>query len=135
LAERTKSATEEIAGTIRSIQEETRETLEVMSHSRGAVETGIGETAKARTGLDKVIQSSREVEHQIHMIASAAIEQRAASEEIAQSAQQISDLAVQSSSAADEAAQASRSLSQLAGELDRMVGTFHLGEEKHGRRR
>ena len=34
LAERTKGATEEIAGTIRSIQEETRATLEVMNQSR-----------------------------------------------------------------------------------------------------
>ncbi len=48
LAERTKSATEEIAGTIRSIQEETRETLEVMHESREAVESGMEETV-ART--------------------------------------------------------------------------------------
>ena len=41
LAERTKGATEEIAGTIRSIQEETRDTLEVMEESRTAVETGM----------------------------------------------------------------------------------------------
>jgi methyl-accepting chemotaxis protein len=38
LAERTKGATEEIAGTIRSIQEETRATLQVMHDSRTAVE-------------------------------------------------------------------------------------------------
>ena len=65
LAERTKGATEEIAGTIRSIQEETRETLEVMQESRTAVETGMGETAHARESLEAIIASSQEVEHQI----------------------------------------------------------------------
>ena len=38
LAERTKSAAEEIAETIRSIQDETRATLQVMADSRTAVE-------------------------------------------------------------------------------------------------
>ena len=65
LAERTKGATEEIAGTIRSIQEETRETLQVMQESRTAVETGMGETAHARQSLEAIIESSRQVEHQI----------------------------------------------------------------------
>src|SRR5581483_6663186 len=44
LSERTKTTTEEIAGTIRSIQDETRQTLEVMDSSRTAVESGLEET-------------------------------------------------------------------------------------------
>ena len=80
LAERTKSATEEIAGTIRSIQDETRETLQVMHDSRKAVETGMEETANARKSQEAIIESSREVEHQIHLIASAATEQTASFE-------------------------------------------------------
>jgi chromosome segregation ATPase len=55
LAERTKGATEEIAGTIRSIQEETRETLQVMQQSRTAVESGLSETANARKSLEAII--------------------------------------------------------------------------------
>jgi methyl-accepting chemotaxis protein len=135
LAERTKGATEEIAGTIRSIQQETEETLSVMSSSRGAVESGISETSNARTSLEMIIHSSKEVEHQIHMIATAATEQTAASREIAESAGQISSLATQSSEAAGEAAEASRNLSQLAAELDLLIREFHLGEEAHAARR
>ena len=86
LAERTKGATEEIAGTIRSIQDETRETLQVMHESRTAVETGMGETAHARRSLEAIIESSKQVEHQIHLIATAATEQTAASGEISESA-------------------------------------------------
>jgi methyl-accepting chemotaxis protein len=53
LAERTKTATEEITGTIRSIQDETRATLQVMEGSRSAVESGMGETARARQSLKR----------------------------------------------------------------------------------
>ena len=59
LAERTKGATEEIGGTIRSIQDETQQTLEVMSHSRSAVESGMSETANARNSLEAIIEFSQ----------------------------------------------------------------------------
>src|ERR1035437_1087242 len=53
LAERTKGATEEIAGTIRSIQDETRATLQVMEDGRRAVERGRGKTGRARKSLER----------------------------------------------------------------------------------
>jgi len=126
LAERTKGATEEIAVTVRNIQSETRETLDVMSQSSDAVASGISETANARSSLDMIIRASRDVEHQINMIATAATEQTAASSEIAESASQISVLAIRSSQTAEEAAAASQSLSQLANELDGVIRQFHL---------
>jgi len=135
LAERTKGATEEIAGTIRSIQEETRETLEVMSHNRSAVETGMAETSNARSSLEMIIQSSQEVEHQIQMIATAATEQTSASHEIAQSAGEISTLAQESAQSAEDSAQASKNLSQLAHELDGVLRQFNLDGEKQQRRK
>jgi methyl-accepting chemotaxis protein len=129
LAERTKGATEEIAGTIRNIQEETQQTLAVMTESRGAVESGISETAHARDSLHVIIESSKQVEHQIHMIATAATEQTAASREISESAGQISHLATESAQASEDAAAASRNLSQLANDLDGVVRQFYIGDE------
>ena len=93
LAERTKGATEEIAGTIRSIQDETRETLQVMEESRSAVESGMAETANARKSLEATIEASKQVEQQINLIATAATEQTSASGEISETAGQISQLA------------------------------------------
>lgn len=135
LAERTKGATQEIASTIRGIQDETRTTLDVMTSSRGAVEEGISETAKARDSLDKIIQASHEVEHQIAMIATSATEQTAASNEISDSATNISELATQNSSAADDVAIACKHLSDLAGELDGIIRNFRIddGKENAGR--
>jgi methyl-accepting chemotaxis protein len=129
LAERTKGATEEIAGTIRTIQEEARDTLQVMSQSRGTVETGLNETAGALASLESIIMSSKEVEGQIHLIATAATEQTAASGEIAESASQISHLSTENSQAAEEAASACKNLSELAANLDGIIRQFQINDE------
>jgi methyl-accepting chemotaxis protein len=126
LAERTKGATEEIAGTIRSIQDETRTTLEVMQDSRTAVETGMSETARARESLEAIIESSKQVEHQIALIATAATQQAAASGEISESAGHISQLATENSQGAEEAVEAMKNLATLANDLDAMIHQFQL---------
>jgi len=131
LAERTKSATEEIAGTIRSIQDETRETLQVMEESRTAVESGMEETANARKSLEATIETSKRVEQQINLIATAATEQASASGEISESASQISQLAVENSQVAQEAAESLKNLAGLANELDGMIRQFKLDDEAH----
>ena len=130
LAERTKSATEEIAGTIRSIQEETRETLQVMDDSRTAVESGMRETLNARQSLEATIVTSKRVEQQIDLIATAATEQTSAAGEISDSAGQISQLAIENTQAAEEAVHALKNLTSLAAELDGMIRQFRLEEEK-----
>ncbi len=133
LAERTKVATEEIAGTIRSIQDETRETLDVMHESRSAVENGLSETAHARNSLEAIIESSKHVEHQINLIATAATQQTAASGEISESAGQISQLSTENTQGAEEAVEALRNLAALAGDLDGMIRQFRLdGEPQAG---
>ena len=133
LAERTKSATEEIAGTIRTIQEETRDTLQVMSDSRTAVESGMEETSKARQSLEATIATSKHVEQQIHLIATAATEQTSAAGEISEAAGQISRLALENTNSAEQAVEALKNLSSLAGELDAMIRRFQLeGETQSG---
>jgi len=132
LAERTKGATEEISGTIRSIQEETRETLQVMQESRSAVQTGMEETSHARQSLEAIIESSKQVEHQIHLIATAATEQTSASGEISESAGQISLLSVENAQGAEEAVEALKNLASLASDLDGMIRQFHLDSDRQG---
>jgi methyl-accepting chemotaxis protein len=134
LAERTKIATEEIAATIRNIQEQTRETLDLMEQSRSAVETGLDETSRARKSLEAIIDSSKQVEHQIQLIATAATEQTSASGEISESATQISQLAIENSLGAEETVLALKNLAGLAGELDGMIRQFRLEDEQAGGR-
>jgi methyl-accepting chemotaxis protein len=129
LAERTRSATEEIAGTIRGIQDETRATLDLMEESHRAVDTGIGETSRARQSLAVTIESAREVEHMIRMIATAATEQASAAGEISESATHISQLAVENSQAAEETAGGCKQLSELANDLDGVIRQFQLHDD------
>jgi methyl-accepting chemotaxis protein len=126
LAERTRSATEEIAVTIQGIQSETRETLELMAESHDAVDSGIGETGRARLSLETIIGSAKDVEHMIHMIATAATEQTSASGEISESASHISQLATENSHAAEETAEGCKQLSTLANQLDSEIRKFRL---------
>ncbi len=130
LAERTKGATEEIAGTIRSIQEETQQTLRVMDEAQRTVANGLEETSKARESLDATITASKQVEQQIHLIATAATEQTSAAGEISEAAGQISRLAVENAQGAEEAVEALKNLTSLAAELDEMIRQFYLGEEE-----
>jgi methyl-accepting chemotaxis protein len=131
LAERTKTATEEIASTISSIQDETRSTLEVMQESRTAVENGMGETGRARKSLEATIEASKQVEHQIQLIAVAATQQTSASSEISESAGQISQLANENAQASEEAVASLNNLSSLAGQLDSMIRQFNFEESKN----
>jgi len=128
LAERTKTATEEIAGTIRSIQEETQQTLHVMEESRASVETGMRETIHARKSLEDIIESSKQVEHQILLIATAANQQTAASSEISESASQISQLSTENAQSAEEAVENLKNLASLANEVDSTIRQFRLEE-------
>lgn len=134
LAERTKGATEEIAETIRNIQSETRSTMEVMHSSHAAVESGMAETSRARRSLEAIIDASKQVEHQIQLIATAATQQTSASSEISESAGQISLLATENAQGAEEAVEALKNLATLAGELDGMIRQFNFEDASSNKR-
>jgi methyl-accepting chemotaxis protein len=97
-----------------------------MQESRTAVETGMDETSHARKSLEAIIESSKQVEHQIHLIATAATEQTSASGEISESAGQISQIAVENAQGAEEAVEALKNLASLASDLDGMIRQFRL---------
>lgn len=134
LAERTKAATDEISTTIGSIQEGTRRTLEVMQESRLSVESGLAETGRARQSLTATIEASRQVEHQIKLIATAATQQTAASGEISESAGQISQLATESAQGAEQAVAALKNLTSLASDLDSLIRQFNFEQSEDSAR-
>ena len=126
LAERTKGATEEIATTIRAIQQETLDTATVMSESSATVESGLSETAEAQSSLESTIASSRELGRMIELIATAAHQQSSASSEIAESTSHISQLAEENTTAAEEIASASNNLLHLASDLEQVIHQFQF---------
>ena len=126
LAERTTSATKEIAQMIKNIQNETRVAVTAMEEGTKQVEQGVTSTAQAGDALKEIIQMAEEVGEMITHIATAATEQSAASEEVTQNMEQIAKLVKESAMGAQQSAKACQDLSGLAFDLQKMVGNFKL---------
>lgn len=130
LAERTKSATEEIAAMVQSIQSETHQVLSVMESGRKDVSAGMDQAIEAQSSLGEIIKMAQDAEHMVTMIATAATEQTAASGEISATITKVANLAQESNVSAEEEAAACRELAHLAVELEGVVRQFRLSTEE-----
>lgn len=128
LAERTTTATKEIAQMIKNIQDETRVAVTAMEAGTKQVEDGVKSTAQAGDSLKEIIHMSEQVGEMITHIATAATEQSSASEEINNNMEQIAKLVKESAVGAQQSAKACQDLSGLALDLQNMVGNFKLDE-------
>jgi methyl-accepting chemotaxis protein len=129
LAERTTTATKEIAQMIKTIQDETKVAVVAMEAGTKQVEEGVTSTSKAGASLKQIIHMSEQVGEMITHIATAATEQSSASEEVNTNMEQIAKLVKESADGAKQSAQACQDLSGLALDLQKMVGNFHLRDE------
>jgi methyl-accepting chemotaxis protein len=128
LAERTTTATKEIAQMIKNIQNETRDAVTAMESGTHQVEEGVNSTAKAGDSLRSIIQMSEQVGQMITDIATAATEQSSTTEQVNSNIEQIARLGKESAIGAQQSATACQDLSGLALDLQTMVSTFQLDE-------
>jgi methyl-accepting chemotaxis protein len=131
LAERTTTATKEIAQMINNIQSETKTAVTAMQTGTSQVEEGVQFTSRAGDSLKQIIQMSEQVGEMITQIATAATEQSSASEEVNHNMEQIAKLVNESASGAQQSAKASQDLSGLALDLQNMVANFKLNKSKN----
>ena len=136
LAERTTTATKEIAQMIKNIQDETKTAVTAMEEGTKQVEEGVSSTSRAGDSLKQIIHMSEQVGEMITHIATAATEQSSASEEINNNMEQIAKLVKESTDGAQQSAKACSDLSGLALDLQKMVGNFKLagGDSASSRR-
>ncbi len=134
LAERTTTATKEIAQMIKTIQSETKVAVAAMKEGTAQVEEGVTTTSQAGDALKEIIRMSEQVGEMITHIATAATEQSSASEEVNKNMEQIARLVKESSDGAQQSAKACQDLSGLAFDLQKMVGNFQL-RENYGQNR
>jgi methyl-accepting chemotaxis protein len=132
LAERTTSATKEVAVMIQTIQSGTGSAVAAMREGTNQVEEGVRITAQAGDSLKHVIQMSEQVGEMITHIAAAATEQASATDQVNQNVEQITRLVGESATGAQQSAKACQDLSSLAFDLQKLVGSFLL--EAGGRR-
>jgi methyl-accepting chemotaxis protein len=128
LAERTTTATKEIAQMIKNIQDETKVAVVAMESGTKQVEEGVTSTAKAGDSLRAIIQMSEQVGGMIIEIATAATEQSSTTEQVNGNVDQIARLVKESAIGAQQSATACHDLSGLALDLQTMVGKFKLEE-------
>jgi methyl-accepting chemotaxis protein len=128
LAERTTTATKEIAQMIETVQQGTKLAVGAMEEGTRQVEEGVRTTNKAGEALREIIQMSEQVGDMIAQIATAATEQSSATDEINRSMEQISNLVKESASGAQQSAKACQDLSGMAFELQKIVANFNVGD-------
>jgi methyl-accepting chemotaxis protein len=126
LAERTTSATKEVANMVQSIQGETKNAVAAMHDGTHQVQEGLQTTARAGDSLKQIITMSEQLGEMITHIATAATEQSSATEQVNQNVEQINRLISESAQGAQQSAKACSDLSGLALDLQKMVSTFHL---------
>ncbi len=126
LAERTQTATEEIAQSIRAIQDETKQAITRMEDGTVRVEKGTEQAAAAGSHIGTIVTGVREVSTMLSSIAAATQEQSAVSEEIASSMESIAMIADTATRSASSSAVAADKLREQAVTLESLVAQFKL---------
>jgi methyl-accepting chemotaxis protein len=129
LAERTTSATKEIADAVRSIQEGTRDAVESIQSSSERVEKSVATADAAAQSLAVLGASATRVRTRIEQIAQATTEQSQASALVGQSMNEIAASITASSDGAEEAARTAVAMLTLSNQLKHESSQFKTGEE------
>ncbi len=124
LAERTTSATKEIADAVQSIQEGTRDAVDSIRGSSERVEKSVATANAAAISLGVLGSSTSEVRQRIEQIAQAAEEQSQASEMVGLSMNEIAASIATSSEGAEVSARTANDLVNLARQLSENVSRF-----------
>jgi hypothetical protein len=111
LAERTTTATKEIAHMIKTIQDETKVAVVAMESGTKQVEEGVTSTAKAGDSLRAIIKMSEQVGTMITEIATTATQQSSTTEQVNINIEQIATLVKESAIGAQQSATACQDLS------------------------
>jgi methyl-accepting chemotaxis protein len=126
LAERTTTATEEVARSIREIQSQTSAAVEGIEAGTKKVSSGVQLASSAGQALEQIVSGSRSLQSMVQAIAAAAEEQSAASTQISKSVESINAVTREAAEGAQQSSKAAADLSAQAENLQRLVGKFKI---------
>ena len=124
LAEKTASATEQIAERIRSVQAETQNSVSIMRSGKAVAEGAVSSAKQAEDALRKIVGSSGRVSDTVQRIAAATEEQSSAAEEVSQSMVHIADVVKDIARLSENVQRASKDLSDVAQRTRQQIGQF-----------
>ncbi|MEM6645512.1 MAG: methyl-accepting chemotaxis protein [Bacteroidota bacterium] len=128
LAERTMSATRQIADTIGAIQSETDEAVKAMRASRSEVEAGLKLVGEAGQSLEAIETQTGLVLSRIQHITETTQAQSSVSAEISERVEAISTSSYEAAQQVGEVARGAETLKVIADGLHNSVAQFRLGE-------
>lgn len=124
LAERSASATEEIAEIVSTIQEEISRVMSAMESGTQEVVEGTNLAAEAKNNLVAIIEVSREMNSLVQNITSAAKKQAGSVEEIANNVKQVSEISITTAKNAEDVTASLDGLAVAVSKLQNSVSNF-----------
>lgn len=128
LADRTTSATKEIADMITKIQTDTRSAVQSMNEGAREVENGIQLAEQAGTALQEIRTTSETMSDMMQQIARASRDQSTNAEQVTASVGSITNMTEQTSTAIQQISQSLEELNTLTVTLQGIVNNFTLDE-------
>jgi methyl-accepting chemotaxis protein len=129
LAERTQSATREIASTVQSIQKDTTQAVKMMEDGTREVEQGKASASKAAEALQSIIKTTETVATNVTSLAEASKQQSKTSSEIAMNLYGIRAVAEESSRTTSEIARTTENLNDLVERVLQLVSQFVISTQ------
>jgi methyl-accepting chemotaxis protein len=124
LAEKTMTATREVAETVRAIQGSTGETVDRVNRAQDNVKSGVELAKQAGEMLMQIVANAEAVAQVVTQIATAAEQQTAATEEITRNVEGIAAAAKESAGTVSATARDAERLTGMAAELTQIVARF-----------
>lgn len=129
LADRTRNATTEIGRSIQTIQKESKEVVQSMESSLGAVEKGSGMMGQVVSVFDRITADIHGLSDLINQVAASSEEQSAVTEQISQTINGISAVANEHAVGSEGLTRSVEELRLLNENLLDQIKTFNLGHE------
>ncbi len=126
LAEKTSTATGDIAKTIKAMEEEILNSVNLMEREKHMAEGILSNVREAMDTMSRIAENVENVTDMVQRIAVATEEQSSASEEVSSSMEGIASFTKQLHNSITEIKKASGELSKVASELNSMVGWFKV---------
>jgi methyl-accepting chemotaxis protein len=126
LAERTTSATTEIAAMISAIQESAHTAVASMTHAATMVSEGASLAEQAGEAINKIAQGASQAQVRVADITAALSEQSSASHQIAEQVEKVAQATDENSEAAKSSSAAADNIAKLAVKMRDAMAKFHV---------
>ncbi len=127
LAEKTMTATQEVGGVIRGIQDGTRKSIDGVEKSVATIESATHRASLSGEALSQIVSLVEQASDQVRSIAAASEQQSASSEEISRSVEQVATISAETAQAMGRANQAMGEMAQQAQVLRRLIQEMKAG--------